>query len=94
MRATEVVSKVGSYSLPVQCALLCLALPAISLKLGVIAGWLFAASLGAGVLALVSGVATSITLRNIRWLALSVAAIFVLVFSVLLGLSLGGHPGV
>lgn len=94
MRATEIVPRVGSYSLPLQCALLCVALSAISSKLGAAASWVFVASLFAGVVAFASGVIASILLRNARWLALSAAATFVLFFSLLLGLSVGGHPGV
>ena len=93
MRGSELVSRVGSYSLPLQCVLLCVALPAISFKLGAPAGWLFIASLVAGVIAVLSGILASIVLRNARWLALSAAAIFVLFFSLLLGTSLGGNVG-
>jgi len=93
MRGSELVSRVGSYSLPLQCVLLCIAVPAISFKLGPPAGWLFAASLLAGAVAVLFGILASIVLRNARWLALSVAAAIVLFFSLLLGMSLGGNLG-
>jgi len=73
--------------------LLSIAVPAISFKLGAPAAWLFAASLLAGAVAVLSGVLASIVLRNARWLALSVAAAIVLFFSLLLGMSLGGNLG-
>ena len=94
MGSSKLVSAVGCYSLPLQCALLCAALVAISLKLGAPAGWLFVASAVVGVVAFVAGIAASFVLQNIRWLALSVAAAFVLFFSFILGMSFGGSPGV
>jgi hypothetical protein len=93
MKAAVIVSKLGSYSLPLQCVLLCIALPAISFKLGAAAGWLFVASLLAGLTAFASGIAASIVLRSARWLVLSAAAVFVVLFSLLVGMSLGGGPG-
>jgi hypothetical protein len=94
MRASVMVSRVGSYSLAAQCVLLLIAVPAIAFKLGALAGWLFTASLVAGLLAFSCGIAASLLLRQGRWLGLSAAAVFVAFFSVVIGLSLGGGPGV
>ena len=94
MESGATISKVGFYSLPIQCILLCAALPAIAFKLGAPAAWLFIASALAGIVAFACGIFASVVLRNPRWLALSAAAAFVLLFSLLLGISLGGHPGV
>jgi membrane glycosyltransferase len=94
MRVAHAIAKVGSYSLPSQCALLCIALLGMLLKLGVVAGWLYVASLLAGVVTFAAGLVASIALRNARWLSLSAAAAFVGFFSLILGITVGGSAGV
>jgi hypothetical protein len=94
MGKSEAISKLGTYSLPAQCVFLCFALLAFMFKLGPTSGWLLIASLTAGLLAFLSGVAASIVGRRARWLGLSAAAVFVSFFSMLAVVALGGGAGV
>jgi hypothetical protein len=94
MTSRFAISKIGSHALPIQCGLLIVAVVCVAAKLGSALGWFLAASLLAGLVAFLCGIAVAFTARQIRWLGLSVAAALVAFFSLLIGLAAGGQPGV
>ena len=90
----KLIPKTASYSLPVQCALFCAAIFASVLRLGAASGWVFVASLLAGLVAFISGIVASVITRRVRWLGLSATALFIAFFSLLIGIALSGGAGV
>ena len=94
MTTNFAISKIGSRALLIQCGLLVIAVVCAAAKLGSALGWLLATSILAGLVAFLCGIAASLIARHIRWLGLSAAAAFIALFSALLGLAAGGHPGV
>lgn len=94
MSIAAIPTRVGSYSLGLQCLLLLTAIITFAFKLGPIAGWSFIASVLAGLVAFAAGVVAAVVTRKALWLALSAAAVFVAFFSMLIGVSISGGFGV
>ena len=94
MTSSLAISKIGSRALPIQCGLLVGTVVCAATKLGPALGWVLAASLLAGLVAFLRGIAAAFLSHQIRWLGLSLAAALVAIFSLLIGLAVGGHPGV
>jgi len=76
-----------------QGVLLCISVLAFAFKLGPVLRWSFVGSLGFGLVAFVFGIIAAIATRRVRWLGLSAAATFVALFSLLIGVALGGGFG-
>ena len=87
-------SKVAKRALTVQCGLLVVAGVSAAASLSKAFGYLLGASLFAGLVAFLCGLVAAFIAREVRWVALSVAALFVGASSLLIGIVLGGHPGV
>jgi uncharacterized membrane protein YhaH (DUF805 family) len=95
MQSSSSISKIGAYSLPAQCLLLLAALLlGGALNIQNAFAWLLFASLLVGLVAFCAGIALSVLSRRLRWLGLSAASLFVAFFTLLIGLAVGGHPGV
>ena len=94
MERSAKIFRVAAYSLPLQCAIFCVALVFYFSALRAAFGFSFRLSLLAGLIAFVCGIVAAISTRRARWLSLSAAAAFVAFFTLLIGLALGGHPGI
>jgi len=94
MSIAAIPTKIGSYSLGLQCLLLLITIITFALKLGPVSGWSFIASVLLGLVAFAAGIVAAIATRQALWLGLSAAAVFVAFFSLLVGVSLSGGFGV
>jgi len=88
MRALEVLPKVGLFALPFQFALVCLAF-LIRQNASEEGARLILASWVPGLVAFLSGIVLTFTMRRIRWLGLSLVTLVVWCASVLFFLGFG-----
>jgi len=89
MRELEVSGKIALYSLPLQCALACLAFFFFRETSSQMGAWQILVSWLVGFVGLLSGLITAAKTRRMRWLSLPIASFFVACASVLFFVGFG-----